>query len=444
MCKLGGLGRLQGGARVARSIGEMPMNTPRLTALAAAALMLAGSAILLVPVLRSAQAGERGSPLLIQGTRSDSLPVRGSVEFGFRFLNAAADRAGAGNTLISPLSAYVALGMVQSGAGGDTHAELARALGASGATRQQLDAANTRLARSLRESRGVELRMANSLWAREGVPFTDAYLTRMRSAYAAEVTALDLSSPGTMRRINQWVESQTRGKISRLLERPLSPDDVMMLINAVYFRGDWKDAFDSSATAQRPFHGVGGTRPVQMMRRQASYRYHRGDGFQLVRIPYRGDELAMYVVLPDSGRDVAELRRQLSAESWQRWTSAARNMPVILSLPRFRADVETDLIPVLGELGVNRLFDPAGADLSGMLSRESLGGRNAYVSGAMQRSLMEVDETGTVAAAVTAITVTVTSAPPPPPHMLVDRPFLVVIQDDRSGVLLFAGQIGEP
>lgn len=426
------------------------MNMPRPAALVTAALMLAGSAMLLVHATRSARtanAGEHGfslSPLLIQATRDDTALVRGSVEFGFRFLNAAADRASGENTFISPLSAYVALGMVQSGAGGATHSELARALGAAGATRQQLDAVNTELVRSLRERGGVEVRVGNSLWARDGVPFAADYLARMRSAYDAEVAALDLSSQEAMERINQWVDEQTRGKIARLIERPLSPDDVLMLINAVYFRGDWKDAFDSSATAERPFQGVGGSRPVQMMRRQGSYRYHRGNGFQLVRLPYRGDELAMYVVLPDSGRAVADLRRQLSAESWQRWTSAARIMPVILSLPRFKADVETDLIPVLGELGVQWLFDPAGADLTGMLSREWLGGRNAYVSRALQRAVVEVDETGTVAAAVTAITVTVTSAPPPPPHVLVDRPFLVVIQDDRSGALLFAGQIGEP
>ena len=362
----------------------------------------------------------------------------GALTFATHFFREIVERDRAKNVFVSPLSAAQALGMVYEGAAGRTRQEMARVLGV---TDTSAAGSGAELVRTLTGQQDVTLTVGNSLWAREGVPFTSAYLERVRRDYRAEIASLDLSSAAALERINGWVSRETRGKIPRVLEEPLRGDDVLLLVNAVYFKGRWKDEFDKQATRERPFHlASGGRRSVPMMSRTGGYRHLRAAGFQVVRLPYKGDRFAMYVFLPDSGSSLASLY----AGAWVDRLDSLRPADVHVVLPRFTLRYSADLAAPLAEMGMPSAFDQVQADLSRMLPREYLAGQNAYISKAKQDVYVEVNEEGTEAAAATSITVSVTSAPPPPIEFVVDRPFVAVIRDDATGALLFIGQVVDP
>jgi serpin B len=180
------------------------------------------------------------------------------------------------------------------------------------------------------------------------------------------------------------------------------------------------------------------------MARTGRYAYVRRQGFQVVRLPYRGRRFSMYVLLPDSGRTVAALYSALSPSTMSAWLGELREANVHLVLPRFKLELETDLKAPLTDLGMRVAFDPQRADFSGMLPRTYLARHNAFISRVWQKSFVEVNEEGTEAAAATGIQMSVTAVQASPIEFIVDRPFLVVLRDERSGVPLFIGQVVEP
>lgn len=365
--------------------------------------------------------------------------------FGLGVFRQLADARPNENVVFSPLSAGLAVSMLANGAQGETLAGIERTL-ATGMGIEALNGANVALADALRGG-DVELSIANSLWARQGVPFLPAFLERSRRFYDAEVAALDFTSPAAAARINRWVSERTRGRITRMVEDgPIDGDVILYLMNAVYFKGRWQDEFQASATRPMPFHAAGG-RTVQrpMMQRTGEYRHLRADGFQALRLPYRGGRFAMYVLLPDEGSSVAALRGRLTSEAWAEWMGrfgGPREVRVVM--PKYRINVESGLNRPLQALGMADAFDQVRANLRGMLPAEYLARGNAYVSEAKQKVFIEVNEEGTEAAAVTGIEVRTTSAPAEPVSFVVDRPFLLAIRDDTTGALLFIGQVNDP
>lgn len=294
------------------------------------------------------------------------------------------------NVVVSPLSAGLALGMVANGATGPTRAGMERAL-ATGMELDALNAANASLAAALRTA-DVELAVANSLWARQGVPFLPAFLERNRQFYQAEVATLDFDSPEAARRINDWASRSTNGRITEMVEPPLDGDLILYLMNAVYFKGRWADEFRPQATRPRTFHAPGGDVQRPMMSRTGRYGWMQGDGFQAVRLPYRGDRFAMYVLLPDAGQPLAGLRGRLSADAWRGWMARFAPRDVMLTMPKYRLSLESRLGPTLAAMGMADAFSPARATFGAMLPAEYLARQNAFVGKAKQKVFIEVNE----------------------------------------------------
>jgi serine protease inhibitor len=364
------------------------------------------------------------------------------VSFGLDLFRRLADARADGNLVVSPLSAGLAVSMLANGATGQTRAGIEQAL-ATGMGLDDLNTANAALAQALR-SDDVELAVANSLWAQQGVPFLPSFMDVNRRFYNAEVATLDFGSPQAAERINRWASDNTRGRITQMVEPPLPGDLILYLMNAVYFKGRWQDEFRPQATRPRTFHAPGGDVQRPMMARTGQYGFLDGEGFSAVRLPYRGGRFAMYVLLPDAGQTLASLRGRLTAQAWQGWMGGFGTREVQLVMPRYRMNLESRLNAPLRAMGMDQAFDQTRASFGAMLEASYLARRNAYVSEAKQKVFIEVNEEGTEAAAVTGVEVRTTSAAPPPTEFVVDRPFIVAIRDDQTGALLFIGQVTDP
>lgn len=381
-------------------------------------------------------------PWQVPPSQAPSFVTADYAAFGLGLFRQLADARPNDNVVVSPLSAGLAISMLGNGARGETLAGIERAL-ATGMDIEALNGTNAALAEALRGG-DVELAIANSLWARQGVPFQPAFMERNRRFYNAEIATVDFSSSEAARRINRWASDKTNGRITQMVEDgPMDPDVVMYLMNAVYFKGRWQDEFRANATQPMPFHAAGG-RTVQrpMMQRTGDYGYLRAEGFAGLRLPYRGGRFAMYVLLPDAGSSVAALRGRLTPTAWAEWMNgfgAAREVRVVM--PKYRVNVESGLNRPLQALGMADAFSQTNANFGGLLASP---GADAYVSEARQKVFIEVNEEGTEAAAVTGIEMRTTSAPAEPLSFVVDRPFILAIRDDQTGALLFIGQVNDP
>lgn len=370
------------------------------------------------------------------------------AELGVRLFRALAEGAGGRNLFVSPVSAGMALTLAYNGATGDARDEMARALGFGAMALDEVNAAQERLHASL-EDTDVELEIANSLWMRAGWPFALGFLERARGAFAAEAATVDFADPATAERINAWASEATSGRIPEIAPFPFPPALTLLLANAVYFKGRWSQPFAAAATRDRPFRTADG-RVIQhpLMEREGWFGYHEGDGFRALRMPYGDDRFALYALLPDEGADVAAFVRTLSAERLDAVFRAVRDRDVIISFPRFTLRGKVELIEPLRALGMRAPF-AAGTVAFGDLFPPELLPRvtEAYIGEATQRTFVEVNEEGTEAAAVTSLAVAAgmgAAEPPTPVRFTADRPFVVAIRDDRTGALLFLGQVTDP
>jgi serine protease inhibitor len=355
--------------------------------------------------------------------------------FGLDLFQRVASASPDANVVLSPVSAGLALSMLANGATGQTLAQIEQAL-ATGLGVDALNAANVALSDALR-TEDVELAIANSLWARG--PFLPGYIERMERLYGAQAEPLVSAGP-----INDWASRNTGGRITEMVKDPIDPLIILFLMNAVYFKGRWEDEFDPQATQPRTFHAPSGPVERTMMARQGHYGWLAADGFQAVRLPYRGDRFAMYVLLPDEGSSVAALRQRLTAEAWTRWMSGFHNERVHVIMPRYRIEVEAYLSGPLQTMGMRDAFAAGRAELDGMLPADYVARAQPYVEYVLQKVFIEVNEEGTEAAAVTVVAAAVRSEPLNMQHFVVDRPFLLAIRDDQTGALLFIGQVNDP
>ena len=384
-------------------------------------------ALVLCPTAAVAQAGRP------TGCAAAAAPV---ASFPWRFLAAVAAGKPGDNVAISPASAAEALRMLQAGAGGSTRQALDCAVGTGRQGRRTI---------ASREDSAVTLAVGNSVWLRGDLTPAPAWESTLKRDFRAEVASLDLSSGAAMNRINGWVRRATHDKITGILDQPPDALTLLLLLNAVYFKGRWAAEFDTARTRPDSFNLAGGKRvPVQMMWRTGSYRLAKRDGATLIRLPYRGDRYAFYVALPDSGRTLAAIERGLGRRNWRSWQDSLGFQEVRLGLPRFRLTATEDLKAPLTVMRLGIMFRSDSADFSPMFARPPADGLRPFVGAARQKVFLEVNEEGTEAAAVTDIGLAIASVPPPPALVIVNRPFLFVLQDDSSRAVLFAGRVTDP
>lgn len=363
--------------------------------------------------------------------------------FAFKLLKQLAKEQPAANIFISPYSASTVLQMVGNGAAGRTRTEMQQVLGTTGLPPAVVNRANKDIAQSLNNGNtNVILTTANAIWYREGAPVKPEFIACNQQFFGATVAGLNFQDPHSVDIINAWANEKTHGKISRIADGMIDPVWTrLFLANAVYFKGKWADPFDAKDTKDRPFHlRGGGEKDVPMMTQTKTFTYRRGTGYQAVRLPYEGENLAMYVFLPDTNSSPENLLGIMNGDTWQRITKPGfSEKEGTLVLPKFKLEYGVELNQALQALGMKTAFDLDKADFSGIAPQ-------LFISHARQKTFVEVKEEGTEAAAVTGIAVPLSSSMPPPNpfEMIVDRPFLFLIEDNQTGTLLFMGVMFDP
>lgn len=373
----------------------------------------------------------------------DTNVVTANTQFGFDVFNDIRKIEQDKNIFISPLSISIALAMTVNGASGETEHAMTNTLHLQGLGSELINAGYAGLRQALQVADPkVTLAIANALWARQNVPFKQDFLQRNTQFFGAEVSTLDFTDPNTLPTINQWVNTNTNGKITKILDE-INPDTVLFLINAIYFKGTWQTEFDPSRTRDGTFYlAIGAEKQIPMMTRTGDYPYYENyeAKFQAISLPYGDGRMSMYIFLPYRESDLNTFLEGLNTENWERWVSQFREQEVFLSMPKFKLEYEKTLNNPLQSLGMGIAFAPGAADFSRMADLEALG-KNLYIGEVLHKAVVEVNEEGTEAAAVTSVGIRATSAPP---AFMANRPFFFAIHDNETKTVLFMGTVVDP
>lgn len=354
------------------------------------------------------------------------------------------------NVIVSPISASIALGMTASGARGDTLKEMNVALGLPDFGDAD-NASNTNsyanvLAALKGKDLGVTLRIANAVWAREGMEFRDAFLAGISKHFKGDVKYADFAEADELlAEINGWVSDKTKekpsdveGKITKLLSE-INPDAVLYILNALYFKGTWKTKFDKSLTKDATFHAADGDKQHPLMYRSGDMRHAKRAGYEVVALPFGEKEgrVHLYVLLPEQGKTVVDVVQKLDGDKFfVDCRDNLRESDGELWLPRFKLDYTAKLNESLQALGMKKAF--GGADFSGMHETAKL-----CISNVIQKVVCSFDEEGGELAAATAVEISYECVRMPW-QMRVDRPFIAVLADEDTGAVLGAGAVVNP
>ncbi|WP_440837604.1 serpin family protein [Paenibacillus sp. 22594] len=348
-----------------------------------------------------------------------------------------------GNLTISPYSIATALALAYNGSAGETAEELGRLLGYAPGERKQLNASHQELMRLMQNAGpGVELKLANSVWGTTGIPLRKEYLATSEAYYDAEIRKVDLAAQRSVSEINGWVSKHTEHKITQMLDKPPGPQAVAVLVNALYFKGGWKEAFPEEDTRQADFQlSTNETVQVPMMRQKGYFSYSEHEDWQAIRIPYGDKQMDMLVILPSVHSSLEMLEARFEAGGFSAEEDFVMNQGTI-GLPRFKVNFGTDLKAAVQALGVKLAFDPDKGDFSKLADSSD----PIYISNIIHKTYIDVNEKGTEASASTLVEMDAGAAPSPglPFQMTVNRPFLFVIEDRQTGVWLFIGAVENP
>ena len=373
----------------------------------------------------------------------DGRVVTANTKFGFNLFNEIRKTEQDKNIFISPFSISIALAMTLNGASGETQQAMTDTLQLQGLNSESINVGYAGLRQTLLTSDPkVTLAIANSLWARQGFSFKPDFLQRNTQFFGAEISTLDFDDPSASKTINQWVDTNTNGKIQKIVSDHIDPLTVLFLINAIYFKGPWQEEFDPSKTQESPFYLANGDeKQVPMMKQQLRHPYYQGENFQAISLAYGDGQMRMYIFLPDRESDLNAFFENLNFERWEDWMSQFHSQDVSLVMPKFKLEYSKTLNDTLKALGMETAFDANLADFSRMASSEF---GNLYIEKVVHKTFVEVNEEGTEAAAATSVQVGVTSLPPPPISFIVDRPFFFAIRDNETKMVLFMGVLMEP
>ncbi len=350
-----------------------------------------------------------------------------------------AQEAATANIFVSPLSVSMALGMTYNGAAGETQQAMAQTLEFQGLNLDEVNQGYRDLIDLLFGlDPQIEWQLANSIWYREGFSVEPSFLDVNRTFFDAQVEALDFSAPGAADVMNQWVSDGTNGRIEEIVDDPIDPLTVMFLINAIYFKGDWRHQFDRDLTRDAPFTLLDGsevTTPTMSHEDAVDVRTGGDDLVRVLEMPYGGDAFTMMVVLPHRDVSLQSVVEALDTERWASWIADLYANELFVEMPKFSFEYEISLEDVLTSLGMGVAFTEA-ADFSKI---NPLGG--LFISEVKHKTFVQVDEEGTEAAAATSVEMGFTSGPG---RFVIDRPFLFAIRERLSGTILFMGRMVDP
>ncbi|MFO0550184.1 MAG: serpin family protein [Polyangiaceae bacterium] len=353
------------------------------------------------------------------------------------------------NLTFSPTSISAALAMTWGGAGGVTADEMKKVLHIEGSQADGVTAMGGLLNWVGAPNQPLTVRVANRLFGAKSYPFNPTYLETTRTAFGAPLEVMDFQgdASGARTRINGWVEDQTEKRIRDLLpEDAVQPDTRLVLVNAVYFLGKWASPFEKEATSDQPFSVLGGAKKnVPTMHKLDTYGYAEVDGTQIARMPFKGNGYAMYILLPKDEASLAKLEASLTGDSLGEMLKKTTDQNVSIALPKFELAPPNamELSGPLATLGMPSAFDSKTADFS-LMSENAKNGA-LVVSHVLHKAFVKVDEEGTEAAAATAVVMGDGAAmPPQAKEFIADHPFLFVLREETTGLVLFMGRVADP
>lgn len=356
-------------------------------------------------------------------------------EFAFDFLKKHnAEEKADKNFFVSPLSLHIAMGMLLNGADGKTKEEIQTGLRVSSDLTTTNGIYKDLIDNLPNSDPKVTNTIANSVWYRNSFTVEKSFLDILKTSFNAQTYAEDFVNTATVGKINNWASDNTNGKIKKVLEQ-IEPAHVMFLMNALYFKGDWKIPFKTENTQDANFAGTTGNKSVKMMNMTEKVKYANRTDYQAVELAYGDGNYVMTILLPNEKINVGNVVNALSGTEWKNLNMALQEQKVIVGLPKFTLEYETNLNSVLSNMGMPTMFSDA-ADLS-KISPPAGKLRVGFVK---QNTFVAIDEKGTEAAAVTTIGVELTSVPVMP-EFICNRPFLFIISEKQSNTILFAGKI---
>ena len=351
----------------------------------------------------------------------------------FQQLNASAEDK---SMVVSPLGTAFVLGMLNEGASGQTGNEIVAALGLTGKDKGTLNQLFAQYISAIPAADAeVAVAFANNVSVNNRYSLKNSYQAAVERNYDASVFSLDFATPSATSVVNNWCSQHTAGLIPSIVEE-LSPDDVLCLLNAIYFKARWTTPFNKQSSHGMPFYSAQGERILKMMSRTATMQYAEQKDLQALRLPLAKGVYAMTIVLPSANLGLDAFVRSLTAQQLN--SLAFSDEQVEAAIPIFTTSVETDLAKQLKGLGVNRLFNTE-AELTGMVSSPS----PLYVSKMKQNTRIGIDEDGCEGAAVSIAELTLgadfdnTSKPK---QFMATSPFVYYISEVQSGTILFIGQ----
>ena len=362
-------------------------------------------------------------------------------QFGFELfqkLNASLNEPK--NIMISPMSVSLALAMVYNGTAGNTKVQMEQILHKENMNSTDINQNYKELVAALiSHDPRVELSISNAIFYRNSFSVKNDFITTNQNYYQAEVSGLDFTNTTqTLNTVNGWVNTKTKGKIDKIIEQVKS-EDMMYLLNAIYFNGEWKYSFDSKETAGLTFTKEDKTMvqaPTMMIEKPFNYYIH--SDFQLLEMPYGSGKYSMLIFLPETGRNTNDLISLMNAEKVNEWVQKMTEQKKKVFLPKFEFKFDNSLKDELFALGMTDVFNDSKANLSGISDAAKL-----IISEVMHKTYIKVDERGTEAAAVTGITVGVTSIGPDI-SFRVDHPFIFAIREKDTQAILFVGKVMDP
>lgn len=385
----------------------------------------------------------------VQLTAEQTVFANDNNAFTLNFFQSLNEKMKNRSIVCSPLSITYVLSMVNDGATGTTEQELEQTLGFhKGGIQAVNDYCKNLIDNLPHVDEKVQLNIANAIFVNDKYQLKKQFQQDMANYYDAKAEALDFSSPSTLDRINGWCDEKTRGMIPTILER-VEPLTVSYLLNAIYFKAEWASMFEKNETREETFTTPDGETRVPLMHQNVYMNYLRNDQYAAVSIPYGNGQWMMTVMLPEDGKTTDDVISSLAASGWstdflKNPLREARRYAVDLKLPRFETAFDTDdaggLIELLMGMGIRRAFDGNSAEIPNMCENGDL-----YISMMKQKAKIKVNEEGSEAAAVTIAAVNFTSAvadtqEPPKATFHANRPFVYVIHEQSSGVILFVGK----
>lgn len=371
----------------------------------------------------------------------------GTENLAFRLLSLLAKSEPGKNVLISPTSVTNALTLTLNGAGGKTAQEMAQTLGLTGIPLNQINKAKAEAIKQVESADpGVQLLCANALWVRNGVTLKRPFADNAKNFFKAQAACLDFASPSAVPTINRWVAEKTKNKIDKIIEQ-LDKTSALVITNAVYLKGKWTNPFVLQRTNENgEFRTLNNVRlRLAMMQDSAEFSYADNANAQFIELPYGNARVVMYVILPRDEANYQKFVTSFTAADFAALVDNLTTQKVNLKLPRFSLSYgAVDLAQALKSLGMPTAFDMNKADFKPMADVAL----PLYIGQVLHKAIMDVNESGTEAAAATAVEMRFGSAPPMPTqkpiNMTVDHPFIVAISERQSKELLFLASVVKP